>query len=168
MRTATLNNPAFWRTRDGTGFNVALTGAYSHPDIVPEQHLCKPLDTVGRRIQGTSLVQHLPDGVFIMIGFQGTGNRHSIPGFRAPVVSTSWDLINWSPPQYLLNAADEENLGSTSYVTLIDPASSDRNFMTVGDKPMLIWVHSNTNTGSSPDRDIAYVRIALSESTPPR
>ena len=166
LRTATLNNPASWRAWDGTGFNVALTGAYFHPDIVPEQHLCKPVSAAVGQIQGATLVQHVPDGLFIMIGFQATGTRHSVPWFRAPVVSTSSDLINWSPAQYLLNAADEEKVGDTPYAALIDPASTDRNFMSVGDRPVLIWVH--TNNGASPDRDINYVPIRLSESPPPR
>jgi hypothetical protein len=160
MRTQALDDPASWRAWDGHGFTIAFADPYVATGIVPARSTCKPVGPEVR-MGGPSLVQDLPDGVFIMIGQRNAPVRHRVKTlFQTPAVSVSRNLIDWSPTEPLLSPQDEERLGSANYPTLFDPASTDRNFATTGDAPELIYVHFNDGK-SVADRDVLRVPLRL-------
>jgi hypothetical protein len=163
MRTATLSDPSSWRAWNGHGFTIAFADPYVMVGIDAARSVCKPLGPAVRNIQGVSLVRHLPDGLFIMIGQGDAPELHATgtPPYLVPVVATSRNLIDWSPTVPLLSQHDEERLGSARYPTLLDPASTDRNFSTIGDKPALVYVHLNNPYGNIADRDVLRVPLNL-------
>jgi len=169
MRTRTLDDPSSWRAWDGAGFTVAFVDPYTEANVVPQRHVCHPLGL--GNIGGVSLLQHVPDGTFIMIGVRnalkvsplsapGPGGSHPVPW-----VAISRNLTNWYPEAPLLSPEDEARLGPLNYPVLFDETSTDRNFSTVGNSPELIYVHSD-----APDnlrtRDVWYVHLRLNLSMP--
>jgi hypothetical protein len=81
--------------------------------------------------------------------------------------ATSPNLIEWSSPVKLM---DGQGLGTyrcgdpapVAYPSLIDPGSTDRNFMTVGDSAELFLTRFNvTGCKTSMDRDLTRIRISI-------
>lgn len=165
IRTQTPFDSASWRAWDGHDFTVSFIDPYIEQRADPAKHVCAPLNGALKGFQAVSLARHEPDGLFIMVGLKDAGARHGRAGFLAPYVSTSFNLMDWSPAVPLLSPEDEERLGSAWYPTLIDPVSSDRNFSTIGDSPELIYVHFNDHNDSR-NRDLLRVPVRL-RLTPP-
>ena len=107
-------------------------------------------------------MRHQPTGQFIatmLNGARGGGVYYA----------TSPDLVHWSPPALLMPAigpgawtrADPPPI---FYPSLLDPASTDRNFETVADNPALFATRFNVTSGrTSMDRQLMRwsVRITL-------
>jgi hypothetical protein len=137
MRTANLFTPESWRAWNGSDFAIRFVNPYTEHGVVPEEHVCTPV-LVGI-VYG--LVVHSGTGAYLVSQFT-PDNRFGPPGLY---VSASSDLIHWSKPSLVVSTADltsNEGPGKWryDYFTLLDPASPDRNFATVSDKPFVYYV----------------------------
>ena len=66
--------------------------------------------------------------------------------------TTSPDFVHWSKPALALTMnqmlrREPEGNWSYAYFSLIDPRSTDANFMTITDTPYLYYVRSDENHG---------------------
>ncbi len=161
LRTTALGSPEAWRGWDGSAFGVAFADPYAQPPVQPEAHVCAPVGQGGLRWPVTSLVRHQQSGLFIALmqdGARGGGVHYA----------TSPDLLHWSGPALLLpaiglgawNCADPAPI---AYPSLLDPASADRNFETVGPAPVLFATRFNVkDCRADADRELVRwsVRIA--------
>ena len=150
LRTTTIWQPESWRAWNGSDFGVAFADPYTE-QVEPERHVCSPVAPGSLRWPVTSLVRHRPTGQFIatmLNGARGGGVYYA----------TSPDLLHWSPPALLMPAI---GLGAWTcadpppifYPSLLDPASTDRNFETVTDDPVLFATRFNiTSCQTSMDR----------------
>lgn len=142
LRTATLNEPRSWRAWDGRGFGVRFIDPYQET-ADPAQHVCAPLAPAALRWPVTSLVRHPRSGTFIAL-MQDTSRNGAVH------VSTSPDLLAWSPPAHLMDTTGPgqwacNDPAPLAYPSLLDPASPDRNFETVGAAPRLYFTRFNVN-----------------------
>ena len=134
LRTDTVQLAKAWRGWDGAAFTVEFVDPYTGP-VVPERHLCAPVEVGRLRWPVTSLVRHAPTGTFIAL------MQDAAPG-GGVFYATSPDLLHWSTPLLLLPAlglsawhcGDPDPI---AYPSLLDPASPDRNFETVGSQALL-------------------------------
>ena len=150
IRTSDVFDPGSWRAWDGKNFTIRFADPYREPIAKPEEHVCDPV-LAG---EAHSLVQHLQSGTFIITQFARDDRFDGPPGFY---IQGSRDLIHWSKPTLLvrfsdLQATDGPGSWTYGYESLLDPASTDRNFSTVSDTPYLYYVRSDGN--HSP-----YVRV---------
>ncbi len=129
LRSTEPENAASWRGWSGAAFAVTFINPYTEP-AAPEQHVCAPVAPASLRWPVMSLVRHEESGLFIALMQDGS---------RAGGVfySTSADLLNWSAPALLMHTIGLANWTCTdpapiAYPSLLDPASHDRNFETVG------------------------------------
>jgi hypothetical protein len=142
IRTTALFDPGSWRGWDGKGFNIQFVNPYREAIARPEEHVCEPV------LAGTaeSLLRHRPSGTFLVTQF-------TPDGFDGPAgfyIQASRDLIRWSKPRLLvsvedLRASDGPGKWTYEYASLLDPASTDRNFGDVSDNPYLYYVRSDGN-----------------------
>jgi hypothetical protein len=149
IRTADVFDPGSWRAWDGTGFNVRFVNPYEEKNARAEEHVCTPVFSG----EAESLVLHEPTGYFIATQY-APDNRFGPTGVY---LSTSADLIHWS--EAVLVAKTSELLAMEGpgnwdyrYFSLIDPASSDRNFSTVTNMPYVYYVRFAKN-------DPPYTRV---------
>ena len=134
LRTDAIDRAQAWRGWNGAGFLVEFVDPYTGM-VQPEQHVCAPVDVGSLRWPVTSLVRHAPSGLFIAI------MQNTAPG-GGIFYATSPDLLSWSAPALLLpeiglpawHCGDPDPI---AYPSLLDPASRDRNFETVGINALL-------------------------------
>ncbi|HEY4044034.1 MAG TPA: hypothetical protein VGM32_19615 [Rhodopila sp.] len=140
LRTTAIQSPETWRAWAGSGFDVAFLNPYRQT-VSPEAHVCAPVDPAVLRWPVTSLVRHQPSGLFIAT-MQDTGRGGGV------YYATSPDLLTWTGPARLVSAfggggwtcGDPPPI---AYPSLLDPASQDRNFETVGDSALLFVTRLN-------------------------
>jgi hypothetical protein len=142
IRTSDVFDPRSWRAWDGKGFNVHFADPYRETIEKPEELVCEPVLTVA--VDG--LLQHPRSGNFIVTQLI-PDDRFGPPGFY---VQASHDLMHWSTPSLLVKfndllVADGPGKWTYAYVSLLDPASTDRNFSTVSDTPYVYYVRSDTD-----------------------
>lgn len=160
MRTDHIADPGAWRGWDGKGFSIAFINPYEASDK-PESHVCTPVGGGRLRWPVTSLVRHESSGLFIAVMLNGA---HGGGVFYA----TSPDLVTWSPPSKLLDGLGEgpyrcNDPSPIAYPSLIDPASTDRNFSTIGQSADLFFTRFNVkDCRTSMDRDLERVRVSVS------
>jgi hypothetical protein len=124
-------------------------------------HVCAPVGGGQLRWPVTSLVRHAPTGLFIALMMNGAHDG-------GVFYSTSRNLTEWSSPVKLMNALGEGayRCGDTApvaYPSLLDPNSTDRNFMTIGDSADLFLTRFNlTGCKTSMDRDLIRIPIVIS------
>jgi len=140
LRTSAIESPETWRAWSGAEFNVAFLDPYRQT-VSPESHVCAPVDSAILRWPVTSLVRHQPSGLFIVV-MQDTGRGGGI------FYATSPDLLSWTGPVRLLSASGAATWTCTdpppiAYPSLLDPASQDRNFETVGRDAVLFATRFN-------------------------
>jgi hypothetical protein len=129
LRTTGIEQADSWRGWDGAAFAVSFADPYAGP-VKPEQHVCAPVGVGALRWPVTSLVRHQPTGLFIAL-MQDTARGGGV------YYATSPDLLRWSAPALLMSAIGPGAWTCTdpdpiAYPSLLDPASTDRNFETVG------------------------------------
>lgn len=141
MRTQTLADPASWRIWDGSGFNIRQPGPYAGPATGSAARPCQPVGD-GRLFASLGSLSWMPQaGAFVLtMRFQNWDRprRGEVPGVYA---ATSGNLLDWSEP--VLLAADRDLGGSGTqqlYPALLDPAAPDRNFQTLGTRPLLFSI----------------------------
>ena len=128
IRTQNLADPTSWRAwSGGRSFDTSFVDPYRDQDD-PNAHLCMPLEHLNPGdMQPGSLTYSTVARQWLWVG-QAIGGAY---------FSLSPDLINWSPPKLFFRAQvtwDYEcgNADPIEYPSLIDPASTSRNFDTAG------------------------------------
>ncbi len=129
LRTTAIATPEAWRGWDGTAFQAAFIDPYTQQEP-PEPHVCAPVGKGGLRWPVSSLARHEATGLFIAL--MQDGGRDSGVHY-----STSPDLLQWSSPALLMPVIGPGawicgDPPPIAYSSLLDPASTDRNFETVG------------------------------------
>ncbi|MSO95398.1 MAG: hypothetical protein EXQ81_06340 [Thermoleophilia bacterium] len=159
IRTRNLADPTSWRGwSGGRSFDTSFIDPYRSLDD-PNAHLCTLLQHAGPGdMQPGSITYSTVARQWLWVG-------QAIDG---AYVSLSPDLINWSPPVLFFPAqvtwdyqcGDRDPI---AYPSLIDPASTSRNFETVGGKPYLYYtLFHYTNCGQTLDRDLVRIPITIS------
>lgn len=130
--------PDTWRAFDGTRFSIRYADPY-RAAATP-----RPCRAVGPfRGPVGAVVRHTGSGLWLAV-FQARADaaRFPVSGFY---VTTSADLVDWHAPRLLLAGStlydDPCSAGGReiAYPSLIDETSTDRNFGTVGDRPVLTY-----------------------------
>jgi hypothetical protein len=142
-------DPGSWRAWNGSDFKVRFINPYWETNVRAEEHVCPPVFSG----EADSLVRHEPTGYFIVTQY-APDNRFGPPGFY---LSTSADLIHWSEAMLIAKTSEllaQEGPGNWyyAYFSLIDPASSDRNFSTITNMPYVYYVRFEKN-------DPPYTRV---------
>ena len=143
IRTSNVFDPGSWRAWDGKDFTIRFADPYRETIAKPEDHVCAPVFPGAAE----SLVQHQASGTFITTQYAPDDRFGGPAGFY---IQGSRDLIHWSKPSLLvklsdLRASDGPGKWTYDYVSLLDPASTDRDFATVSDTPYVYYVRSDGN-----------------------
>ena len=166
LRTDDLADASRWRAFADGAYRTRFEDPYA-ADLDPAAHLCEPIAPAALPWPVTSLTRHEGSGLWIATM---KGRRADETGTERTGVyyATSPDLLHWQGPALLMEAplmgsgtpcAPERPIG---YPALIDPASPDRNFATVGDRPALTFVRARLDGCSlGPDRDIVMVPVEI-------
>ncbi|RIY02702.1 hypothetical protein D3218_04930 [Aureimonas flava] len=166
LRTDDLADASRWRAWTGDAFATRFADPYAR-DLDPAAHLCEPIDPAALPWPVTSLVRHRGSGLWIATM---KGRRADEAGVERTGVfyATSPDLLHWRGPRLLLESplmgsgtpcAPQRPIG---YPALIDPASADRNFASVGDHPSLTFVRARLRGCElGPERDIVIVPVEI-------
>jgi hypothetical protein len=156
IRTDRLDDPASWRAWDGVDFTIRFVDPYRDSNFAADKHVCTPVRGVGSPIG--SIVRHRASGTYV-----ATLAAHG--GFY---VSTSSDLVLWSAPRLVMAAPLSGEQGCSekwvvNYPSLLDPASPERNFESVGDTAWLYFTRFWTKDCGLPmQRDLMRVRVKIS------
>jgi hypothetical protein len=151
IRTSNILDPTSWRGWNGHDFGVTFVDPYLGPIANPVEHIFTPIPTIA---YVNAINFHPASNLFVATLIDPWNNFYGPPGVY---LSTSPDLIQWSPPTLVVTIADlsaKEPPGNWSYAyfSLLDPRSTDPNFSTITDKPYLYYVRSDDNHGP-------YVRV---------
>ncbi len=166
LRTDDLGDASRWRAFADGAFDVRLPDPY-RADLDPAAHVCDPIAPAALPWPVTSLVRHEASNLWIATMKGRRDDEHGVE--RTGVYySTSADLLRWQGPELLYEAPlmgsgrpcePERPIG---YPALIDPASADRNFATIGDEPRLTFVRTRAEgCDLGPDRDIVMVQVRV-------
>lgn len=158
LRTGHPEDPSSWRAWDGRDFAVRFEDPYRENDA-PARHVCAPLAGLGAPV--SSVVRHQPSGLYVatMAAVRPEG--------MGVFLTTSADLIRWSPPRLVLpltiagkqGCADSE---AWNYPVLLDPRSPSRTFETVGDQAWLYMTRFNLKDCKLVmDRDLVRLPVTL-------
>lgn len=158
LRTDRPEDPTSWRAWDGRAFTVRFMDPY-HADDDPARHVCAPLKGLGAPV--SSVVRHQPSGLYVatMAAVRPEG--------MGVFLSTSADLIRWSPPTLVLplTIAGKQRCTETeawNYPVLLDPHSPSRTFETVGDRAYLYMTRFNLKDCKLVmDRDLVRLPVTL-------
>ncbi|MBT9331508.1 hypothetical protein [Paracidobacterium acidisoli] len=146
IRTANILDASSWRGWDGKGFNVVFTDPYRGPITNPASHLCPQAPNIEFL---TGFNYYAAAHLFIGTQFTPVETAYGPPGVY---FTTSPDFVHWSKPALALTMnqmlrREPEGNWSYAYFSLIDPKSTDANFMTITDTPYLYYVRSDVNHG---------------------
>jgi hypothetical protein len=169
MRTRNLADPKSWQAWDGTAFRIRFVNPYTYTPTSTDprsSHVCK--DVGGGLVTGVSesLTYNTYYKKYMLVG----GFGGATPGFY---FSLSDDLINWTIPKLLLTreTAQSWQCGDPDPVrdpSVLDPASTARNFDTVGRDAYVYYKILHTFGGCSfgPDRDLLRVPFRFNGTVP--
>jgi hypothetical protein len=139
MRTETLDRPNSWRAWDGKAFTVQFVDPYVTPVMTAAKHVCEPVSP--QLVQAVRSLLALENGKGYIVTMLGGANKPDGRHYKTVLVSTSPDLIHWSPAQVVQEYLDvpvpacrnNPKAPLYGYPALLDPNSKSRNFETVGD-----------------------------------
>jgi hypothetical protein len=164
LRTQTLFDSQSWRAWNGSEFAVKFIDPFRLEVNHPEEHLCTPVTPRALIWPVSSLVFHKKTGMFVAI-MQANIKVPRGGNYEDGVYyATSPDLINWSSPRLLMPALSVFTYkcggDPIMHPSLIDPASSDRNFTDFADEPFLFYSFIHLN-GCRLSHNIDIMRIRL-------
>jgi hypothetical protein len=169
MRTRDISDPTSWRAWNGTNFSVQFVNPY----IVttnPGAHVCTPVDfnSIGTITESLTYNTYFRKWMLV-------GNSVGDPQFNKPpgvYYSFSDDLLHWTDAALLMaaeitfvkNCVLPDPIKESS---LLDPASTSRNFETTGQRPQQFytWYHLSGCNGTL-DRDLVRIPIEFSNQQP--
>jgi hypothetical protein len=161
LRTDKLSDSTSWRAWDGQGFNVVPRPNGSV--ITP----CEPVapHVLSHEVRSLTFITSAKVWVATFTNrAKLAGDVDPVPGFY---MSTSTNLINWTPVSRIMEAPTRPRYDSfdilTSYPSIIDPESKSRNFETIdGSNPLLFYtVHNLRNGQGTMNRDLVYVPLRI-------
>ena len=140
LRSTNPFDPTLWRAWDGAGFNIEFVDPYRRNVGTARQITCLPVYAG----QAQSLVYNPAHALFLVTEFT-QDKRYGAPGIY---VSTSPDLLHWAHPMLVISQADllaQDGPGHWhyDYASLLDPASTDRNFSTISELPYVYYVRED-------------------------
>jgi hypothetical protein len=161
MRTKTLADPTSWRGWDGRGFTKTFVDPYREPTTPPSAHKCVRLNNLPNSSNNLSLSWNTTLKRWLIV-YQDVAGGYWF--------TTSPDLTTWSNPRKFLDRPNSEEVkcgdpAEATYASLLDPASTSRNFTTTGSRPYFYFTNFNLSWPTCSQRtfgDISLVRIALS------
>jgi hypothetical protein len=165
MRTLNLSDPTSWRAWDGTGFNVRFMNPYTESDD-PSRHVCQPVSFPQIEKMENSVTYNTYFGKYLVVGPAGKYDPATGVVTYGIFYSLSSDLVNWSDRQLLMEASlpwacPTGRLDQVLYPSLLDPASTSRNYETTGQRPFLYFTHFNYACGSPGTLDRDLIRIPI-------
>ena len=149
LRTETIEDPSSWRAWDGTGFNLSFAGSpYDGSPDAPADCASVVSPPIGGLTWNTHLERFVAIGGFTNFGEDGQ------------YLTTSTDLITWTPPVFIQAAefvytADDPPY--EPYATLIDPSSASMSYDTTGATPYMYFTRIN----DTDPLDFDLVRVPL-------
>ncbi len=169
MRTRDVSDPASWRAWNGSAFAAQFVNPY----IVttnPGAHVCAPVDFTSIGTITESLTYNTYFRKWMLLGNSVGDPAHGKP--PGVYYSLSSDLLDWTNATLLMEA---EVRWSTDCVppdpikdpSILDPASTSRNFETVGQTAQLFytWYHMSGCNGTL-DRDLIRIPIQFTNQQP--
>ena len=174
MRTANLADPRSWRAWDGKDYTIRFADPYVDDVSNVAAHVCAPVGADGLVSFVSSVTLHRPSGLYVALM---ATNHAPIPG-KDPVsgvfASTSSDLIHWTPAALvwqeavLFKYACSADHDAVFYPSLLDPASSTRNFEDAGDHAELYFtdLHIAPDCHLGPNRDLLRVPVEINTTGP--
>ncbi len=170
IRSHKSDDPNSWRAWDGTGFNVSFVDPYKTPVKNPAMHTCEPVGNGKLNANIAGLVFHEPSNQFIitMVADKIIDNK-KVYGFYA---ATSADLIEWSDMQLIMETPTMPKSlvkgkpcnALNVYPSLIDHASTDRSFNTIGNTPHLYFTRyylNPKNCNGTDRRDLMRIPLKI-------
>jgi hypothetical protein len=165
MRTSNIADPASWRAWDGTAFAATFTNPYAGAPATAG-HICSPVSYPQIEKMNSSVTYSEYLGRYLLVGMSGQfdpARGQVVHGFY---LSTSIDLVTWSDRRLLMEAplpwtcptGAERQI---AYPSLLDPASTSRNYETTGRQAMLYFTRLNAPCGGPPSQDRDLVRIPI-------
>jgi hypothetical protein len=158
LRTKNLADPGSWRAwSSGRTFDFAFGDPYS---LAPPSttSMCAPVPSFEPLdLQPHSLLYSTVARQWILVG----------QGLQGAYFTLSRDLVNWSPPTLFMQKQVTWNYkcgdpDPIAYPTLIDPASTSRNFETVGATAYLYFTQFHyAGCQMTLDRDLMRVAIDI-------
>jgi hypothetical protein len=148
MRTNNIADPSSWRGWSGHDFSITFVNPYRANVQDPGRHLCAPLSN-GALFNAGSLNWVPARQTFVLTVRRQAWDkkRPGLIGDEPGVyLYESKDFINWSAPVLLLSDKQAGGL-EQRYPALIDPASKDPDFSTLGPAPLLFTVTSVKGAG---------------------
>lgn len=146
MRTNNLSDPSSWRGWDGNDYTVDFINPYRSNVDNPTAHKCIPLPD-GRPFFSTgSVTWSTRRQSYIMVARVQSWDAAKYKTQAGLYLFESANLIDWSAPILLLSDAQAGDIPQ-DYPALIDPHSSDQNFSTIGDSPILFTKVSTKGDG---------------------
>lgn len=142
FQARSLTGGADWRAFSGRGFSARFPDPYTEP---LRNETCQPIAPFPAPVG--SVTRHEPSGLWLAV-FQaakgmpdGLGGSFPVSGFYA---ASARDLTRWSEPRLILETKTlyDSPCGESlirSYPSLVDPASTSRNFETTGDMALLTY-----------------------------
>jgi hypothetical protein len=167
MRTRTPADPRSWRGWSGARFDVNFVDPYADGDFDPGDHVCTPVSTpqIGTMVESLTYNEYF--GKWLLVGSsQDVIRGGAATGF---FYSLSDDLVHWSRRKLIRKAELTWSFecGDTtpvSYPSVLDPASSSRNFDTTGRTPYLNFTRFHYRDCTLTDnRDLVRVPIRFSK-----
>ena len=168
MRTQNLADPKSWRAWDGEGFNVRFIDPYRDSASAISRHICQPLSPDNLGELNRSVVWSTFLNKWVVAGTSTIYQASYGELVRGFYISTSDDLINWSPRQLMMyteNAATYQcgDPDPAVYPSFIDPDSPDRNFSTIDQTTDLYFVTARyENCIRTNKRDVKRVEVQFS------
>jgi hypothetical protein len=140
MRTRNLADPKSWRAWGGStkGYSVTFTNPYTYPyssTDPPSSHVCQPVSFAQIEKMDNSVTYNTHFNKYLLVGITNKYDPARAQFVYGVYYSTSSDLVNWSDRQLLMEAelpwsyqcGDADPI---AYPSLLDPASTSRNFET--------------------------------------
>jgi hypothetical protein len=170
MRTPNIADPSSWRGWDGTSFSVRFRNNF-YENVSPQRaHLCEPASYENIMQMERSITYNTYLGKYVL-----TGNAvkydpalgRTVFGFY---FSTSDDLVHWSMRQLIMETPSLVSHlcggpDATSYPSLLDHDSAERNFRVTDATVYLYFVrlHYNEACQVTLDRDLVRVPLQFSQ-----
>jgi hypothetical protein len=142
FQATSLGSGADWRAFTGRSFAARFPDPYSQS---LKNETCQPIAPFPAPVG--SVTRHEPTGLWLAV-FQaaqgmpdGMGGSYPASGFYA---ASARDLARWSAPRLILETKTlyDSPCGESiirAYPSLVDPASTSRNFETTGDEALLTY-----------------------------
>ena len=139
MRTSNIEDQSSWVGWDGNAFSIRFENPYNEPQLAEKQKPCQPVGNGNLFYSLGSVSYYRPGNIFVAVMRKGRWDRQ-LPNQPSGIyLSTSTDLLNWSPPSLALadNTAYPDGHTDMLYPSLLDPYATDRNFVNITAHPLL-------------------------------